>query len=250
MAELPLFYSSIVPLDSQAHRTHRVGPGRNFYAYAARAHLIPAVVDEFGASAREMPVVFAPAGARHAAVFLCGLKPGRNLFVNPDGRWNGAYVPAYLRRYPFMLGEREGADPVVCIDSGHEGFGPDVAGDRLFDDDGRHSPQLEGMIRLITDFAQSAKRTETLCETLAGLGLLKGVTIDVQQPGGGASASIHGLMIVDEQKLNDLPEDTFNDVRRKGFLGPIFAHLFSIGATQNLAGKLQAQDAAADQAAA
>jgi hypothetical protein len=250
MSELPLFYSSIVPLDSAAHRNHRVGPARIPYGYAMRAHLIPAVVDEFGAAAREIPVVFAPAGKRFAAVFLCGLKPGRNLFVDQDGRWNGAYVPAYLRRFPFMLGEREGADPVVCIDTSFDGFGTEGAGDRLFDDEGQQSPQLAGMIRLITDFAQSAKRTETLGEVLAELGLLKGVTIDVQQPGAGPSASIHGLLIVDEQKLNELPEESFNDLRRRGFLGAIYAHLFSVGATQNLAGKLQALDAATAQAAA
>jgi hypothetical protein len=245
MSDLPLFYSSIVPLDSNSHRHHRLRLAAKPFGFAARAHLIPATVDEFAAAAREIPVVFAPAGKRHASVFLCGMKSGSNLFVNPDGRWNGAYVPAYLRRFPFMLGERKDADPVVCLDESYEGFSAGSEGERLFSDEGAPSAPLDMMIRLVTDFATSARRTEALCDTLGELGLLKNVTIEVQQPSG-PSASIHGLSMVDEQKFNELDEATFADLRKRGLLGPIYAHLLSIGATQSLAAKMQP---AADKAA-
>lgn len=249
MSELPLFYSSVVPLDSAAHRTHAIAVSPAPFAFAARSHLIPAVVDEFAAASREIPIVFAPVGNRFASVFLCGLKPGANLFVEADGRWNGSYLPAYLRRYPFMLGEREGAEPVVCVDPAFDGFRAGAEGQRLFDDAGNASPALSAMIRLITDFALSAKRTDELCGSLKGLDLLKSVTIDVQGPSG-PSASIHGLSIVDEKKLADLPDDALLSLRRGGFLGPLYAHLFSIGATQSLSQKLQALEAASAQAAA
>jgi hypothetical protein len=239
MSGLPLFYSSVVPLDSVSQRGHRLRLAEKPFGYAAQAHLIPAVIDEFPRAAREMPVVFAPSGTRHASVFLCGLKPGQNLFVDADGRWNGAYVPAYLRRYPFMLGERAGADPLICIDSAYEGFGPGEAGERLFDDEGKPSQPLNQMIALVTDFAQAAKRTDALCARLEELGLFKSVTIDVQQAGG-ASASVHGLAIVDEEKLATLPDDVFLDFRKQGIIGALYGHLFSIGATQNLATRLKA----------
>ncbi|WP_274704726.1 SapC family protein [Aquabacter cavernae] len=246
---MPLFYSSVVPLDSTAHRAHVIAPSQAPFAFASGSHLIPAVVDEFAAASREIPIVFAPVGNRFASVFLCGLKPGSNLFVDADGRWNGTYLPAYLRRYPFMLGERDGAEPVVCVDPSYEGFRAGAEGAYLFDGEGKASPTLSAMIRLITDFALSARRTEDLCGTLKDLGLLKSVTIDVQGPTG-PSASIHGLSIVDEKKLAELPDDAFLSLRRNGFLGPLHAHLFSIGATQSLSQKLRALDAVAAQAAA
>lgn len=237
MTALPLFYRSIEPLNSVAHRERCIAVPAAPFAFAAAAHLIPAVVEEFTAAARELPILFAPAGKHHSTVFLCGLKPGKNLFVDADGRWSGAYVPAYLRRYPFMLGEREGADPIICIDPTYAGFGTE--GQRLFDADGSLTPPLASMVRLVTDFAAAARHTEAMCARLDELGLLKSITIDVQQQGvEGGSASIHGLSIVDEQKLNALPDDVFAELRAKGYLGPVYAHLFSIGATEKLAAKM------------
>jgi hypothetical protein len=251
MSELPLFYSSILPLDSDAHRQHRVVAGPQPFAFASRAHLIPAVVDEFAAAARELPILFAPAGARHASVFLCGLKPGQNVFVDADGRWNGSYLPDYLRRYPFMLGERDGADPVVCIDGGFAGFQAGEEGQRLFDEAGAVTPELAAMVALVKDFAVSARRTDLLCERLAALSLLKSVTIDLQAPDG-QSASIHGLSIVDEAKFAALSAEDFAGLREGGLIGPIYAHLFSIGAAQSLALRLKGGngDSRSEQAAA
>ncbi|WGD30996.1 SapC family protein [Ancylobacter sp. WKF20] len=244
MSDLPLFYSSVVPLDSQAHRSHRIATAQAPFAFAAGAHLIPAVVDEFAAAAREIPVVFAPAGTRYAAVFLCGLKPQSNLFVDAQGRWTGTYLPAYLRRYPFILGERQGGDPLVCVDTGFAGFAPDEDGQALFDAEGKATPALNAMVKLVTDYATSAKRTELLGSKLQEFDLLRSVTIDVQGANG-PSASIHGLSIVDEAKFAALPDAALLELRRLNLLGAIYAHLFSVGATQTLSAKLKANEATA-----
>jgi hypothetical protein len=244
MSDLPLFYSSIMPLDSAAHREHRLRLATRPYGFAAQANLIPALVDEFPRAAREMPIVFAPTGKQFAAVFLCGLKPGQNLFVDPDGRWNAPYVPAYLRRYPFILGERAGAEPFLCIDGTYEGFGAHDAGEQLFAADGKPAEALDRMIRLVTDFAPAAKRTEALTQKLDSMGLLKGVNIDIRDDSG-QSASVHGLSIVDEEKLAALPDDAFAEFRSGGILGALYAHLFSIASAQNLANRLKALDKAA-----
>lgn len=238
MSDLPLFYRSIEPLNSEAHRQHRLRADGPLYGFAAHSYLLPAVVDEFASAARSLAIMFAPSGKRFAPVFLCGLRPGSNLFIDRDGEWTGGYVPAYLRRYPFMLGEREGADPVVCIDVAYPGFAPGAEGTRLFEDDGASSPQLTAMIQLVTDYALAAKRTEALCEFLSEHDLFKSVTVDVSQGADRQSASIHGLSIIDEEKLAALSDEVFANLRKRGLLGPIYAHLFSVGSTQALAAKL------------
>ncbi len=102
----------------------------------------------------------------------------------------------------------------------------------------------------MTDYALAAKRTEALSERLASLDLFKSITVDVSLGDGGQSASIHGLAIVDEEKLNALSDDDWLDLRRSGALSVIHAHLFSIGATQALASRLaRSAPQAADQAA-
>ncbi|MGQ3355916.1 MAG: SapC family protein [Phreatobacter sp.] len=250
MSGLPLFYRSVEPLNSADHRKFRMTALSQPLAFAATSHLIPAVVDEFPAAAREMAIVFVPAGRQFAPVFLCGMKAGENLFIDEAGRWTGTYVPAYLRRYPFMLGERQDADPVICIDGRYEGFGETEDGIRLFDDEGAPSEALQPIIKLVTDYALAARRTEALSERLAALDLFKSISVDVSRGDGSQSASIHGLSIVDEEKLNALPDEAWLDLRRSGALGVIHAHLFSIGATQALAGRLtRGAPQPADQAA-
>jgi hypothetical protein len=245
MPDLPLFYRSIEVLSSETHRNHRLELGANPFAFAAQAHLIPAVAEEFAIAAREMPIVFVPAGQSFACVFLCGLKAGQNLFVDPDGRWNGEYVPAYLRRYPFILGDRPDADAVVCVVGQFAGFNTGAEGQRLFEEDGKAAPALTRVIKMLTDYGVAARHTEAFCALLREMGLLKSVTIDVQNATGGQSASIHGLSIVDEEKLNALSDEDFSLVRKRRYLGPIYAHLLSLGATRNLASRLKPASAAA-----
>lgn len=237
MADMPLFYKSIVPVDSRMHRAFRIKPDELPFGFAAGSHLVPAVIDEFVVASREIPIVFAPVGNGYAAVFLCGLKPGSNLFIDAEGKWSGSYVPAYLRRYPFMLGEREGAEPLVCVDPDFPGFAAGDTGERLFDDEGNISTQMSAIVRIVSDYAQAAKRTEALCVELIKLDLLKAVSIDVKR-GDGESASIHGLSVVDEEKLGKLADKDFLELRQRGELAALYAHLFSLGTAQALAAKL------------
>ncbi len=221
-----LFYSKVAPLNREAHRDYRVDVGPQRFGFARGSHLIPAVVDEFGAAATHLPIVFVPGPAAPAICFLVGLRSGRNAHVSPDGGWRGDYVPAYLRRYPFVLGEVQGGDPLICID---EGCASPVApaGEPLFGEAGADTPLLAGSIRLTNDFYIAAKRTENLAKTVLELGLLRSITIDAKFETG-ESLSLQGLLTIDEAKLAELPEEAFLRLRKEGALGPIYAHLVSL----------------------
>src|ERR1700749_3471534 len=104
MVENPLFYQNIVPLDRARHRDLRLVRDNKPVAFAATSHIIPAVVDEFVAAARFLPILFIPAAPHPSPVFLVGTRTGQNLLVDNEGKWIDPYVPAFVRRYPFMLG--------------------------------------------------------------------------------------------------------------------------------------------------
>ena len=156
-----LFYSDAIPLNREAHRHYRVPTDAQRFGFASGSHLVPAVIDEFTAAAPHLPIVFVPGAGAPAACFLVGLRSGRNALVSPEGNWRGDYAPAYLRRYPFVLGEVEGADPLVCIDAA---FAPREApeGEALFTEEGGDTPALLDNIRLTNDFFLAAKRTEAV----------------------------------------------------------------------------------------
>ena len=230
MTEAPLFYRKIVPLNAQAHGDLRLDVGPTRFGFAAGTHLIPAVVDEFVAAAHSLPIVFLPGPGQPTAIFLVGTQPKRNRFVDPDGRWTGAYVPAYLRRYPFIIGDVAEGEPLACIDEEADCLRGD--GEALFET-GEPTPPLTAAIRFINDFLAAAKRTDTLIAALVRLDLFRGVTVDIKAPSG-ASQTMHGLLVVDMVKLDGLADDAFLDLRRDGLLAAIYAHAGSLAELQRL----------------
>lgn len=222
----PLFYKSVTPLNREKHRDLRMLDSVDRYGFAMTTHVIPAVVDEFASALSHLPIVFAPSKPHPTPVFLVGVRPSRNLLVNDGGRWLGDYIPAFVRRYPFIRGEVDGSAPVTCVDEKSELLGAAV-GERLFDDDGKESPLLRKTIELLDQYYISAKRTEVFLSIVNDLQLLRYVTIETNV-GQGSSSVIHGFMTIDEEKLNALDPVDFLRLRDGGFLVPIYAHLFSL----------------------
>ena len=226
MADTPIFYKDIVPLDRKRHQSFRLKGEPPRYDFAAHSHVVPAIVDEFGMGGRHLPIVFLPGAKVPSAVFLLGMNPGDNRLIGRDGKWQEVYVPAYLRRYPFIIGEVEGADSIVCIDQSSELFSTE-AGQPLFEDDGEDTPLLQGKIRFINDYLAAARRTEEFIKAIAELDLFQTVTIDVQ-PAALDRRVMHGLMMIDLGKFNALPDKDFLELRRQGFIPMVYAHLASL----------------------
>ena len=133
MAPLPLFYSSIAVLDRNTHRQSRLAPPKAPYAFAAGAHVLPALMAEFAPACRDMPILFLEEQGAVSPLFMVGMRPGEGCFVDAEGRWRGQHAPAYLRRYPFIGGDLAGEQQVICLDGGYAGL-QEAEGERLFDD--------------------------------------------------------------------------------------------------------------------
>jgi len=229
----PLFYRNCVPLNTEKHRDLRMQVPEHPYKFAREANLIPALIDEFASALGHLPVAFLPGAAAPAAVFVTGLAPGTSAFVTEDGQWNAEYLPAYLRRYPFIIGEVDGQDPVLCIDESHEGLGSE-GGERLFSDEGESEAALIRALEFAQGYRTAAERTERFSERLRELELFRSVTLDATDAHG-ARTSVHGLMIVDEDALAALPDDTVLSLHKDGYMRFIHAHLFSLRAISRLA---------------
>jgi hypothetical protein len=238
----PLFYKRVVPLDSRAHAKWKISSPEKPLAYARSANVIPALVEEFASAATEMPIAFVPGADHPSAVFVVGLRPGTNLFVDDAGRWAGSYVPAYLRRYPFIIGDPPEGQPVLCIDAEYEGLGEEN-GAPLFSDEGRPTEAVTQALAFSQGYKESADRTDAACTKLKSLGLFRPVTLDARLPSG-QSTVVHGLLIIDEDALNALPADKLAELHADRLLKPIFAHLTSLGALSRLGDKEHATAAA------
>lgn len=129
---LPLLYKDPVVLRFEDHKRKALLPLDN-YRFSENAVAIPLLVSEFAHAVRHYPIIFAD-GEQPAPLALVGLNDGKNLFLTAEGNWRtGAYVPAYLRRYPFIVTE--------VVDSGQQFLAIDAGSDRFADIDARDDAQ-------------------------------------------------------------------------------------------------------------
>ena len=225
MVDNPLFYRNITILNSDKHSGTKVVTDATRFSFAAGAHIIPAVIDEFVSGGRALPIVFIPGAIRATPVFLVGLSPGHNAFVDDDGRWLADYVPAFMRRYPFIVGEVANASPLICIDDS-SGLLSETHGEDLFTSDGGRTPLLERTALFVGEYMAAAKRTEEFVDLMQKLDLFRTITIDVRSATD-ESRTLHGTMTIDPIKLDALSEADFMSLRGTA-LAPIFAHLSSL----------------------
>lgn len=226
MAPLPLFYSSIVVLDRNTHRDARLAPTERPYVFAAGTHVLPALMAEFAVGCRDMPILFLEEPAGVSPLFMVGMRSGENSFVDAEGRWRGVHPPAYLRRYPFIGGEVSAQQHVVCIDGGFAGL-QDKAGERLFTEEGEPTEALQRIIAFVGEYGDAAKATAAFTAELKALDLLQTINIEIRSPDG-SSSSFSGFAAISEERFAALSDEALLDLKRKGYLAPIYAHLISL----------------------
>jgi hypothetical protein len=232
-ASFPVLYRSATPLNRQTHAKLKIKPLKHPLAFARPTHLLPALYEEFTQASRELPIVFVPDGAMVTPVFVLGLKQGVNSFITADGLWRGNYIPAYVRRYPFIMANVPDGPPLLCVDDKFEGLN-EAEGKPLFKEDGEPTEDLANALGFAEEFRVASERTEALVKALQRLDLLKDVSMDIRLRTG-ETVTMNGFKVVDEEKFGKLPDPMFLDLRNSGYIPAIYAHLMSLGAIQAMA---------------
>lgn len=224
---LPPLYGALTPLSHMQHgqwRARDVG-----FGFAAGVPAVPLALEEFALAARHMGVVFATQ-APHMPLAILGAGPERNLFINAAGQWReGSYVPAYLRRYPFLLARvNAGSEELaLCLDPGAPQFS-DTEGEPLFDAEAKPTAMATRAFEFTRAVEFSFLRTQEFVAALAELNLLGPAAVQFEQ--GGRSMRVDGFHAIQREAFNALTGAQLVMLRDKGWLEPIHAHLFSVAA--------------------
>jgi len=227
MANL-LFYQKPVPLNKNDHKDKKISSsGRNF-EFAGNTNSVILAGVEFSEAGKEYPIVFAQAGENIIPVALLGLRNEENLYVSEDdGSWDARYIPAFVRRYPFVLAETgEAGQRVVCIDEAFDGFNDDE-GEPLFDGE-ETTPILQQAMEFLEEYQKQYIRTEAFVQRLRENDLLMALNARVDMVDG-QQFGLTGLLAVDERKLLQMPDDRALALFRSGELSWIYCHLMSLG---------------------
>lgn len=234
-----MYYEKPVLLNRDTHRKRRVAASKGF-AFARKANSMFLAGVEFNEAAKEYSIVFTQAsGGRVMPVAMLGLRARENLFVDDDARWDARYIPAFVRRYPFVLAELQGQAMGVCIDEAFPGLS-EKKGEPLFDAAGENTPFLQNALDFLHRYQVEYLRTDAFCKRLRELGLLREMNAKADLADG-RSFTINGLMVVDEQKLFALGDAAVLTMFRAGELHWIAMHLSSLSNMQLLVDRMAAR---------
>ena len=230
---LPLFYKSLTPISSQQHAGFGVDE-RTSLEFTRGTHAVPVTVDEFPAAQRHFPIVFST-GDNPAPLALLGLQEGQNGFLQEDGKWqDGAYVPAYIRRYPFMLARLrpDSEDLSLCFDDQCPEVGEDRA--QAFFEGTETTQVTKNILNFCEEYEKSIQRTRAFGEELKKHELLMDGEVTIQAPGSDKPSVYRGFQMVNEEKLKELRGDQARKLVQNGALALIYAHLLSVQLIRDL----------------
>lgn len=232
--QLPLLYNELEPLSNQVHANYKM---RAIEAapHLAKVHAVPLVIDEFVSAQRCYPIVFSQ-GENPVPLALMGLNEGVNTFVDDEGKLLGpTYVPAYVRRYPFMLARTnpEGDTLSLCFDPSSDAIGELEEGQPMFVGD-QPSEATQSIMKFCEEFEVSAQRTSQFMEELKKLGLLIDGELSVQLNNETQPSVYRGFRMVDEEKFREIRGDELRRLNQNGILPLLLAHLFSLPLSRDI----------------
>jgi hypothetical protein len=216
-----------IPVSPKTHQ-NRFWQRYTSYRFAQNEHSAPLAAAEIPRAAQAMPLAFEKQGDTFVLVGVLSLSPNRNLFVNPDGKWVGPYVPSFFRGHPFLLERMKNKQdqPVLYVDEG-SGLISETTGEPFFNDNGELAGPVKDILNFLTQVHQNRRATDAAVAALAGAGLMTRWTVKDQD---GRERSIaNGLYKVNEAGLNALDDQAFLKLRKSRSLPLAYAQLLSMG---------------------
>ena len=223
-------FRDLVALNSKRHAALRVRPQAGF-EFAKGVHMSALMQAEMVRAAALYPIVFVedPAIDGFRPMALLGLREGENVYVDTDGSWLASYVPAVIRAYPFALaratGEGESERFAVCIDAASDLVSL-TEGARLFDSQGAPTEALEQARQWLQQIREMQLRTDVFCRALAARNLFTPFAVRARR--GDETLEVNGCYVINEERLDGLPDAKLSELRSAGWLSSIYAHLVSL----------------------
>ena len=218
-------FENAIALDSKAHAKHRLKRSKTF-AFARNVLGAPLAASEVVQVSREYPIFF-PTSGRFLPVAQMGYRKDGNLYVDKDNQWTARYVPAHLRRFPFVLGEKKEAGEYLIMVA-RDRISTNADGELLFE--GGSIPAGGAVDRartFLTNFHNELAKTEALLKPLQDADILVPKVYKVEE-GEKLLGTVKDLQVVDAEKLAALDDATLAAWVRNGLMSIIIAHLHSL----------------------
>ena len=227
MAVQALFYARATPVSAQRHGDWCVDPSAK-YKFAGGVNAVPLMAVEMAAAAREYTIVFAGSAEAVTPLVLLGVENHENVYLTEDGGWSAKYIPAVVRRYPFVFSKNEDGNTfTLCIDESWAGCNQEGRGQRLFDEQNKPTSYIENVLGFLKEFQRQSERTQEYCNKLKALDLLDSSQLQFTIAGS-AEKTLRGFMAVNRDKLKALSPQALSDLAQTDALELTYTHLLSM----------------------
>ena len=230
----PLFYNQITALSREKHSDLAFDNAKGFL-FARDTNSVPIGVSEFAAASRLYPIVFVLQNEEVAPIAVLGTQPKQNIWVDDQGRWLGDYVPAYVRRYPFISVRTSEHESTLCIDAASDKLNVNREGTKLFDKEGEQSEFLKQRFQLAEAYETEMLRNKRLSSFLLEHDLLEPAQLNEKTEN--VKTVLSGFMVVSRARLEALDKEVIAKLHQEGALELIYQHLFSLECFNSLAKK-------------
>ena len=236
MTKQLLLYESAVPMSASRHGSLYLEDVTD-YSFTAGINAVPLMAVEFIRAATEYAIVFAEVRDDVLPATVLGVRPDQNLFLSEDSKWQAKYIPAFIRRYPFVFSATNDSKTVtLCIDETHPGLNKEGRGHRLFDD-GKPSAYTEKVLQFLKEYQIHFERTRRFGKRLKELDLLEPMQAQVTTPRG-EKLTLGGFMAVPRKKLRALGGDALATLAKTDELELLYLHLYSMRNFQGVKDRL------------
>lgn len=226
MATQLLIYETAVPVSSGRHGKASVEVG-NTYAFTRHVNSIPLMAVEFP-QATEYAIVFAANGQGVLPVVILGARQNENLYLDNDDQWRAQYIPAFVRRYPFVFSTGDDDKTfTLCVDEAYRGLNYVGRGVALFDAQGKPSEYVDNVLKFLQEYRAQYMRTEAFCKRLKEFDLLEPMQAQFTLADG-EKMSLTGFSVVSRAKLKALSDQQLGELARSDELELIYLHLQSM----------------------
>jgi hypothetical protein len=221
-----LIYGQVVPVSRQRHGDWSVKVGTD-YTFARQVNSVPLMAVEFENAAPEYPIVFTGTEEEIMPAIILGISE-ENVYLTEAGQWEAKYVPAFVRRYPFVFSKTEDEDRfTLCIDEEFEGFNQEGRGERLFDSQGEQTQYLKNVLGFLQEYQRHFQLTRAFCQKVKELDLLEPMQAKFRLPNG-EPMSLTGFSAVSKERLKKLSGEQLEDLMQTGQLDLLYWHLQSM----------------------
>ncbi|TVZ40815.1 SapC protein [Alteromonadaceae bacterium 2753L.S.0a.02] len=220
-----MFYEEPVPLEKKKHVDLKLNREQN-YAFANNVNSVPIGGMEYFQASRDFPILFVKNNeGKYLSMAILSLREKSH---DMGDTWEGVYVPAFIRRYPFILT----SEKIVMIDNKAPHFQQET-GDALFAAENEPSDTLKQVVSFLELVEKNFQATEEFAQALSDKELLEPYNATVKFDNN--TVKLNELYAINEKKLHEsLDKDELHEWFNKGWIAWCHAHLHSLGSMHEL----------------